>query len=134
MRVGLRFWLVLGGATVLSAAGAAFGDWWIAFAAGLAAGILLPSARQAIAAGAASGLLGWAIPLIYLQFTYGLGPTATVLAGILGVAGAQSGAVPVVLTCAIGLLLGLAGSWLASAAFALLPGRAARHETAATKP
>jgi hypothetical protein len=55
------------------------------------------------------------------QVRYGLGPTADSLAAIMGFT--NQAAVPVILTCLVGLLLGLTGAWLASAARGLVEHR-----------
>lgn len=115
---GARALIVFAGATVMVAVGVALGVWWLTFAVGLAAGLLLARARWAILTGAGSGLLGWGLLLAPEQLQYGLGPTASSLAAIMGFTGAS--AVPVVLTCIVGLLLGLTGAWLGSAVRTLL--------------
>jgi hypothetical protein len=109
-----RFLVVLAAATVVATAGVAFGAWWLTFAVGLAVGVALPRGRWAILAGAVAGLLGWALPLAWDHMQYGLGPTASSLAAIMGFTGAA--VVPVILTLVVGLLLGLTGAWLAAAA------------------
>jgi hypothetical protein len=53
------------------------------------------------------------------QAGYGLGPTATALAAIMGFDG--KAAVPLVLTLLVATLLGLTGAWLGSAARGLTP-------------
>jgi hypothetical protein len=108
--------LVLG--AVVSVVAVMFGVWWAPFVVGIAIGIADPRARVAVPIGAAAGLLGWALPLAGDQILYGLGPTASSLAAIMGF-GHQS-AIPLVLTCVVGLLLGLAGAWLGSAGRSLV--------------
>jgi hypothetical protein len=81
-------------------------------------GITIPRARVAIPAGALAGLLGWAVPLLVIQVRDGLGPAAKSLAAIMGFTGQP--AIPLVLTCLVGLLLGLTGAWLAAALRSLL--------------
>jgi hypothetical protein len=103
--------LVVGGA--ISLAGVLIGDWWLTFPAGLLIGAALGPGRLAIPTGALAGLVGWGLPLALEQDRYGLGPTATSLAAIMGFTG--EAAVPVILTCLVGVLLGLSGAWLASA-------------------
>jgi hypothetical protein len=107
------FVFVLVGGTAISLGGVLIGAWWLAFPAGVVIGATLPKARLAIPAGALAGLLGWGLPLTAMQFRYGLGPSAASLAAILGFTG--QAAVPLILTCLVGLLLGLTGAWLASA-------------------
>src|SRR6266568_3169110 len=75
-------------------------------------------ARVAVPAGAAIGLLAWAIPLATLQVRYGVGSTAGSLAAIMGFG--HQGVLPVVLTVLVGALLGASGSWLGSASRAVL--------------
>lgn len=99
--------------------GGLFGPWWLTFPGAFAVGVVMARARTAIAVGALVGLVGWATPLETIQSRYGLGPTAEALAAILGVNGAAL--VPVALTIFIGVLLGLVGAWLGSAARAFLP-------------
>ena len=110
-----RTWLVIAvvAGTAISLIGLLVGMWWLAFVAGLLIGLALTRARVAVPAGAIAGLLGWALPLVADQVRYGLGPTAASLAAIMGFTG-QS-AIPLVLTCVVGLLLGLTGAWLGSA-------------------
>ncbi len=97
----------------ISLIGVLMGTWWLTFPAGLVIGAALAPARLAIPTGAVAGLLGWGLPLAAEQYRYGLGPAASSLAAIMGFTG--QGAVPVILTCLVGLLLGLTGAWLASA-------------------
>jgi hypothetical protein len=104
-------------AVIVSLAGVLAGAWWAPFVAGLAIGFLQPRARVAVPVGAMVGLLAWALPLGALQVRYGAGSAAESLAAIMGFS--QLGAIPVVLTCAVGLLLGLTGAWLGSAARSL---------------
>jgi len=72
----------------------------------------------AISAGALAGLVSWGFSLAILQVYFGLGPAARSLAAIMGFTGQP--AIPLVLTCLVGLLLGLTGAWLASALRGLL--------------
>lgn len=101
-------------AAIVSIAGVLAGAWWAPFMVGLAIGLVQPRARFAVPAGALVGLLAWALPLAALQVQYGAGPAADSLASIMGFS--HLGAIPVVLTCSVGLLLGLTGAWLGSAA------------------
>jgi len=89
------------------------GAWWAPFLFGLMFGILQPRARIAVPFGALIGLVAWLIPLMSPDSRYGLGPTAESLAAIMGFG--HQGAIPVVLTLVVGLLLGLTGAWLGSA-------------------
>ncbi len=97
------------------------GAWWAPFVAGLAIGALTGRARVTIPLGAAIGLLAWGAPLAYEQVQYGLGPTASSLAAIMGFG--HQGAIPVVLTLLVGTLLGLTGAWLGSVARSWMPRR-----------
>jgi len=101
-------------AVIVAIAGVLAGAWWAPFIAGLAIGFVEPRARFAVPAGAAAGLLAWALPLAALQIQYDAGSAASSLAAIMGFG--HQGAIPVALTCAVGLLLGLTGAWLGSAA------------------
>jgi hypothetical protein len=104
-------------ASIASIAGVLAGAWWAPFVAGLAIGFVQPRARFAVPAGAIVGLLAWGLPLAALQIQYGAGSTAQSLAAIMGFG--HQAVIPVVLTCAVGLLLGLTGAWLGSAARSL---------------
>jgi len=104
---------------VLAALGVDFGIWWAPFIAGAVIGITDPRARIAIPTGAGLGLLMWGYPLAVIHYKVGLGPTAQSLAAIMGFG--HQGAIPVVLTCVVGLLLGLCGAWLGSAGRTLVP-------------
>jgi predicted membrane protein len=104
-------------ASIVSIAGVLVGAWWAPFVAGLAIGFVQPRARFAVPVGAIVGLLSWALPLAALQVRYGAGSAAESLATIMGFG--HQGAIPVVLTCVVGLLLGLTGAWLGSAARSL---------------
>ena len=95
-------------------AGVLMGMWWAAFPIGLAIGIVSGRARVAIPAGAGIGLLAWLLPLAVAQQRYGLGPTSTSLAAIMGFD--HLPVVPIALTLVVGMLLGLTGAWLGSAA------------------
>ena len=101
-------------AAIVAIAGVLFGAWWAPFVAGLAIGFVRPPARFAVPAGAAVGLLAWALPLAALQVEYGAGSAASSLAAIMGFG--HQGAIPIVLTLVVGTLLGLTGAWLGSAA------------------
>jgi hypothetical protein len=102
----------------ISLIGLLIGAWWLTFVAGLVIGLLIGRGRVAIPAGAVAGLVSWGFGLAVLQAYYGLGPSARSLAAIMGFTGQP--AIPVVLTCLVGLLLGLTGAWLASALRGLL--------------
>jgi hypothetical protein len=110
------FITVIGAA--ISLAGLLFGAWWLTFVAGLLLGVVIGRGRVAIPAGALAGLAAWGVGLAILQVDYGLGPSSSSLAAIMGFTGAP--AIPLVLTCLVGLLLGLTGAWLASSLRGLL--------------
>jgi hypothetical protein len=99
--------------TAAAWAGVAFGAWWLAFPVGLLIGLTMARPEMAIGAGTLAGLLGWSLPLALVNMRNGLGTTAESLAAIMGLPKTQS-AVPVLLTCLVGLLLGLTGAWLGS--------------------
>ena len=112
-------WLLVAAIGVaISLAGLLIGAWWLTFVAGLAIGGFFGRGRVAIPAGALAGLLAWGYGLAVLQGSYGLGPSARSLAAIMGFSGQP--AIPLILTCVVGLLLGLTGAWLASAVRGLL--------------
>jgi hypothetical protein len=102
---------------IVSIAGVLAGAWWVPFTVGLAIGFVQPRARFALPVGAVVGLLAWALPLAAVQIQYGAGSAAASLAAIMGFG--HQGAIPIVLTCVVGLLLGLTGAWLGSAARSL---------------
>jgi hypothetical protein len=112
--------LILGG--LISVGCVLLGVWWAPFAVCIAFGIVEPRARFAVPGGALIGLAGWALPLAAIQVRFGLGPTAQSLATIMGF-GHQS-VIPLALTCVVGLLLGLSGAWLGSAARSLVASNA----------
>ena len=95
------------------------GFWWAPFAVGLVAGAAVARPRLTVPAAAAIGLVSWALPLAVAHSRYGLGPTASALAAIMGFAGKAG--VPVVLTLVVATLLGATGAWLGSAARGLTP-------------
>ena len=97
----------------ISLAGLLIGAWWLTFVAGLAIGALIGRGQVAIPAGALAGLGAWGFCLAVLQVYYGLGPSARSLAAIMGFTGQP--AIPLILTCIVGLLLGVTGAWLGSA-------------------
>ena len=105
-------------ALLVSVGGVLVGLWWAPFLVGLLFGVVEPRARFAVPGGALIGLAGWGLPLAAVHVRFGLGPTAQTLAAIMGF-GHQS-AIPLVLTCVVGLLLGLSGAWLGSAARSLV--------------
>ena len=95
----------------------AFGLWyatWVTIGLGRSYGPTL----RAMVAGGFAGLLGWALPLAWEQWRYGLAPTARSLAAIMGFS--HQPAVPLILTCLVGLLIGLTGAWVGSAFRALI--------------
>jgi hypothetical protein len=94
------------------------GFWWAPFPVGLAVGAVLPRTRTALPTAAGIGLASWLVPLATLHARYGLGPTATSLAAIMGFD--HLPAIPIALTLVVGTLLGLTGAWLGSALAPLL--------------
>jgi hypothetical protein len=112
----MKFWVWLFITLIglaISLAGLLLGAWWLTFVAGFVVGAIIGQGRIAIPAGALSGLVGWGFGLAVLQVYHGLGPSARSLAAIMGFTGQP--AIPLILTCLVGLLLGLTGAWLASA-------------------
>ena len=110
--------IVLLAGVAISLVGLLLGMWWLTFPTGLLIGVAIAPARLAVPTGALAGLLGWMLPLAADQARYGIGPAASSLAAIMGFTG--QAAIPVILTCLVGLMLGLTGAWLASAARLLL--------------
>jgi hypothetical protein len=98
---------------ILAEAGVLLGLWWAPFAFGFAFGVVQPRARIALPVGAAIGLVGWLFPLVAIDARSGPGAAAESLAAILGFG--HQAAIPVILTLAVGTLLGLTGAWLGSA-------------------
>ncbi len=90
------------------------GLWWLTFPCAVAIGAPGPRARIAIGRAGLAGLAGWGAPLVVIEFAYRIGPAANALAAIMGFKGAA--AIPIVLTVLVGVLLGLSGAWLGSAA------------------
>jgi hypothetical protein len=117
MKGWIWFFITLIGVAI-SLAGLLIGAWWLTFAAGLIIGTFVGRGRVAVPAGSAAGLVSWAFGLAILQVYFGLGPAARSLAAIMGFTGQP--AIPLILTCVVGLLLGLTGAWLASALRGLL--------------
>ena len=101
------------------------GVWWAPFVVGIAIGIAFPRARIAIPVGAAAGFLAWGLLLVADQILYGLGPAAQGLGAIMGFG--RQAAIPVILTCIVGLLLGLSGAWLGCAGRSLVGPRGGSH-------
>lgn len=99
---------------ILATAGVFLGAWWAPFPVGVALGMVQGRGRTAIPLGALIGLLAWVLPLARLDVTYGIGPSAASIAGIMGFG--RQGPIPIVLTLLVGALLGLTGAWLATAA------------------
>lgn len=104
---------------ILATAGVFLGAWWAPFPVGVAFGIVQGRGRTAIPLGALIGLLAWILPLARMEVTYGIGPAAAAIAGIMGFG--RQGLIPVVLTLLVGALLGLTGAWLAAAARQVAP-------------
>jgi hypothetical protein len=75
--------------------------------------------RTAISLGALIGLLAWILPLARVDVTYGIGPAAASIAGIMGFG--RQGLLPIVLTLLVGALLGLTGAWLSIAVRQVAP-------------
>jgi hypothetical protein len=101
-------------ALLAALAGVLLGLWWAPFPVALALGAAIGKARVAIPAGGLIGLLAWFLPLAAAHERYGLGPTATGLAAIMGFDHLLL--LPVVLTVLVGTLLGLTGAWTGQAA------------------
>ena len=117
-----RFATVTVGAAALGLMGVLLGAWWAPFAAGIAAGVLIPRGWWAVLGGAIAGLVAWGGPLEYAQIQFGLARTATSLAAIMGLTGAAT--IPVALTLLVGILLGFSGAWFGAVARSFYPARA----------
>ena len=109
-------------AILLSISAVMLGAWWAPFAIALVIGVMHRRARIAIPVGAVLGLAAWGVPLASAHLQYGLRPTAESLAAIMGF---TEPLIPVVLTCVVGVLLGLSGAWLGSAVRSLAAGQPA---------
>lgn len=114
----MRTFVVAVAGLIVALAGVLLGAWWAPLLVGLACGVALPRVRIAVPVGAVCGLVAWLLPLAMLEVRYGLTPSADALAAIMGFG--HAGAVPVVLTLLVGVLLGGCGAWLAGAARLLL--------------
>jgi hypothetical protein len=100
-------------AFLVGLAGVLLGYWWAPFVAGAFIGLVTTRGRVAIPTGGVAGAVAWVLPLAAIQAQYGIGATAGSLAAIMGFG--HQGILAVVLTVVVGALLGLTGSWLASA-------------------
>ena len=116
----MRLYVALLLGALIGLAGVVLGMWWAPFVVGIAVGAAYPRAPIAITAGAGIGLLAWSVPLAAADGRYGIGPTAESLATIMGFG--QQALIPVVLTLAVGTLLGAGGAWLACAGRRLVDG------------
>ena len=117
MKGWIWFFITLIGVAI-SLTGLLLGAWWVTFLAGFVVGVFIGRGRVAVPAGALAGLMSWGIGLAILQVYFGLAAAASSLAAIMGFTGQP--AISLVLTCLVGLLLGLTGAWLASALRGLL--------------
>jgi hypothetical protein len=104
---------------ILATAGVFFGAWWAPFPVGMAFAIVHGRSRTAISLGALIGLLAWILPLARVDVSYGIGPSAASIAGIMGFG--RQGLLPILLTLLVGALLGLSGAWLATAVRQVVP-------------
>ena len=109
-------------AILVAIAAVLLGVWWAPFAIAVVMGFIYRRARIAVPVGAILGLAAWGVPLASAHLQYGLRPAAESLAAIMGF---TQPAIPVVLTCVVGLLLGLSGAWLGSAVRSLAAGQPA---------
>jgi hypothetical protein len=110
---GITWFIVTLVGVAISLTGLLVGAWWVTFVAGLVVGTFLRPGRIAVPTGALVGLVGWGFGLAVLQLQFGIGPAASSLAAIMGFT--NLAAIPLVLTCVVGVLLGLTGAWVASA-------------------
>jgi hypothetical protein len=109
-------------AILVSISAVLLGVWWAPFAIAIFVGIMERRARIVVPVGAILGFAAWTAPLASAHLQYGLRPTAESLAAIMGF---SQPAIPVALTCIVGLLLGLSGAWLGSAVRSLATGQPA---------
>lgn len=109
-------------AILVSTAAVLLGVWWAPFVIAAVIGIMWRRARVAIPIGVILGLVAWGVPLASAHLEFGLRPTAESLAAIMGF---TQPAIPVALTIVVGVLLGLSGAWLGSAARSLVGGQPA---------
>ena len=125
MRRRLPLVATLGVVVILMVVAMVTGGWWAPFVLCLAVGLLVTHrAWIALPLGAAIGLLTWGVPLVVRQFQVGIGSTAGALSAILGFG--HAGAYAIALTLLVGMLLGLTGAWLGSAARGLVVASRAR--------
>jgi len=110
------------GGVIVAVVAVLFGAWWAPFPVGVAIGIAQRRGRIAVPLGAVTGLIAWVLPLAGLDLSYGLGPSASSIAAIMGFG--HQGLIPIVLTFLVGALLGLTGAWLATAVLQVSPLRA----------
>jgi hypothetical protein len=106
-------------AFLVGLAGVLLAFWWAPFVAGAFIGLVTRRGRVAIPVGGLAGGVAWLLPLAATQARYGIGPTAGSLAAIMGFD--HQGALPLILTLLVGILLGLCGAWLACAVRLLVP-------------
>jgi hypothetical protein len=127
-----RFLVALVACTAMNVAGVVFGFWWLPFVTGVLVALLVGRVRLALPIGGLAGLLGWGLVLGWEAVRFGIGPASASLGAIMGFG--RSGAIPLSLTCLVGLLLGLVGAWLGSALRGLgsRPRRVDPHPVAAT--
>jgi hypothetical protein len=118
MRSSAGFAIVSVVGVLVATIGVLTGLWWLTFPAGLLIGASGARSRVAIPTGAFAGLVAWALPLAWDQGSYGLGRTARSLAAIMGFTNQPF--IPLILTCLVGVLLGLGGAWLSSAVLRLV--------------
>jgi hypothetical protein len=105
-------------AFIVALVGVLLGAWWTPFFGGAAIGLVVVRPAAAIPLGGLSGLFSWLLPLAAIEVRYGLGPTATSLAAIMGFD--HQGTLAVALSLVVGALLGLTGAWVACAARTLV--------------
>ena len=105
---------VFGVVTVVVAATAAAGLWFVPFVAGVAAGLLSRRRPRVVPAAALGAVAGWALPLWILALR-GLpaGATARAIAALAGIP--PYAAVAVLVTLLLAAFQALAGAWLARA-------------------
>ncbi len=101
--------------------------WWLAtFVVGLCLAFLPIRSGAAVLISAVASALGWFVPLVLLGFQYNLHNAAAVIAAVMGF-GIKLWWIADLVTVLTGALLGLAGTWFATAVIALV--RPARFQT-----
>jgi len=119
-RLPPTLWIGLLGTAVVWI-GDQIGWWWVTFLVGLAIGIALRQARQALAVALTVGGLGWGLPLALLAASAPVGGVALVVASLAGLPAAVGATVVILATPLVGCILSVVGTWLGLTGARLLP-------------